>query len=86
MSGSNGGAAAGRPGLPATGPWHQFTAERTADTVVLPEVLADVVDPVTDASSLGPSGPLPGWSAPTRAPTTSPLRRYCAPAPTGGTR
>ncbi|MYW48602.1 DUF58 domain-containing protein [Streptomyces sp. SID161] len=31
---------------------HQFAAERTADTVVLLDVLADVVDPVTGASSL----------------------------------
>ncbi|MER6075013.1 DUF58 domain-containing protein [Streptomyces sp. NPDC001817] len=31
---------------------HQFVAERTADTVVLLDVLADVVDPVTGASSL----------------------------------
>ncbi|MFD1275919.1 DUF58 domain-containing protein [Streptomyces kaempferi] len=31
---------------------HQFAAERTADTVMLLDVLADVVDPVTGASSL----------------------------------
>ncbi|MFH9672267.1 DUF58 domain-containing protein [Streptomyces sp. NPDC017405] len=31
---------------------HQFAAERTADTVVLLDVLADVVDPVTGTSSL----------------------------------
>ncbi|MFF8017070.1 DUF58 domain-containing protein [Streptomyces sp. NPDC007929] len=31
---------------------HQFAAERTADTVVLLDVLADVVDPVTGSSSL----------------------------------
>ncbi|MCX5113480.1 DUF58 domain-containing protein [Streptomyces sp. NBC_00378] len=31
---------------------HQFAAERTADTVVLLDVLTDVVDPVTSASSL----------------------------------
>ncbi|MBY8878671.1 DUF58 domain-containing protein [Actinacidiphila acidipaludis] len=31
---------------------HQFAAERTADTVVLLDVLADVVDPLTGASSL----------------------------------
>ncbi|MEU7305572.1 DUF58 domain-containing protein [Streptomyces sp. NPDC007206] len=31
---------------------HQFAAERTADTVVLLDVLADLVDPVTGASSL----------------------------------
>ncbi|MEZ7156369.1 DUF58 domain-containing protein [Streptomyces sp. MAD19A] len=31
---------------------HQFAAERAADTVVLLDVLADVVDPVTGASSL----------------------------------
>ncbi|MFD7079974.1 DUF58 domain-containing protein [Streptomyces sp. NPDC059918] len=31
---------------------HQFAAERTADTVVLLDVLADVVDPVTATSSL----------------------------------
>lgn len=31
---------------------HQFAAERTADTVVLLDVLTDVVDPVTGASSL----------------------------------
>ena len=31
---------------------HQFAAERTADTVVLLDVLADVVDPVTGRSSL----------------------------------
>ncbi|MEU1661238.1 DUF58 domain-containing protein [Streptomyces griseofuscus] len=31
---------------------HQFAAERTADTVVLLDVLADVVDPVSGASSL----------------------------------
>ena len=31
---------------------HQFAAERTADTVVLLDVLADVVDPATGASSL----------------------------------
>ena len=31
---------------------HQFAAERTADTVVLLDVLADVVDPVTGVSSL----------------------------------
>lgn len=31
---------------------HPFAAERTADTVVLLDVLADVVNPVTDASSL----------------------------------
>ncbi|MFB7736044.1 DUF58 domain-containing protein [Streptomyces sp. NPDC056112] len=31
---------------------HQFAAERTADTVVLLDVLSDVVDPVTGASSL----------------------------------
>ncbi|MEU8843943.1 DUF58 domain-containing protein [Streptomyces roseus] len=31
---------------------HQFAAERTADTVVLLDVLADVVDPVTGLSSL----------------------------------
>ena len=37
---------------------HQFAAERTADTVVLLDVLADVVDPVTGASSLDET--LPG--------------------------
>ncbi|MEW5354335.1 DUF58 domain-containing protein [Streptomyces sp. 16-176A] len=31
---------------------HRFAAERTADTVVLLDVLADVVDPVTGASTL----------------------------------
>ncbi|MER8114759.1 DUF58 domain-containing protein [Streptomyces sp. NPDC094031] len=34
---------------------HQFAAERTADTVVLLDVLTDVVDPVTGVSSLDES-------------------------------